>query len=185
MKEIWKPLITWKNEIKYDFTGFYEVSNFGNVRSLSRIVNHKCGKQLKQGKPLKLLKLDKSKNYLSFRTSLNSQQNFFLIHKAVWESFHGKVPDGYEINHIDENPLNNRLDNLNLLTHKQNMSWGTIKEKQSKPIIQCSLNDEFIKEWSSAIEIFKELGFNNTVISKCCSDKQNHKTAYGFKWKFL
>lgn len=44
-----------------------------------------------------------------------------LIHILVWETFNGKVPVGYEINHMDLNKANNNLSNLELLTHKENI----------------------------------------------------------------
>lgn len=64
-----------------------------------------------------------------------------------------------------------------------------IAEKLSKPVIQLTLNNEFVKEWSSANEIQRELGFANNNINKVCSGKTTSqgficKTAYGYKWKF-
>lgn len=44
----------------------------------------------------------------------------FKVHQAVWVWFNGIVPDGFEIDHIDNNKLNNRIDNLQLLTPQQN-----------------------------------------------------------------
>lgn len=43
------------------------------------------------------------------------------IHRLVWETFIGIIPDGYEINHIDHNKQNNSLDNLELVTHSENL----------------------------------------------------------------
>lgn len=54
--------------------------------------------------------------------------------------------------------------------------------KASKPVIQLTINGEFIKEWTSATEADRELGFNKMLISRCCYDES--KTHKGFKWKF-
>ncbi len=43
------------------------------------------------------------------------------IHRLIWESFFGKIPKGMEIDHIDNNPRNNNLDNLQLLTRRENI----------------------------------------------------------------
>lgn len=43
------------------------------------------------------------------------------VHRLVWETFNGRIPEGYEINHIDHDKSNNSLDNLELVTHSQNI----------------------------------------------------------------
>ena len=43
-----------------------------------------------------------------------------LVHKVVWETFNGKAPDGYEIDHVNDNKFDNRLDNLQVLSRKDN-----------------------------------------------------------------
>lgn len=40
----------------------------------------------------------------------------------MWEAFKGDIPEGYEIDHMDDNKQNNRLCNLQLLTRKQNIT---------------------------------------------------------------
>lgn len=44
-----------------------------------------------------------------------------LVHRAVWESFNGEIPVRLEVNHKDLDKTNNRLDNLELLTHQENL----------------------------------------------------------------
>ena len=56
----------------------------------------------------------------------------FLYHKVLWEHFNGKVPNGFELNHIDENKHNFKLSNLELLTHPKNINYGTRNEKVGK-----------------------------------------------------
>lgn len=110
MERIFKDVLGYENE--------YQVSNYAEV------INKRTGKIKKEQinnngyKTIILWKDGKPKN----RT----------IHSLVWEAFNGPVPEGYEINHKDERPENNRFDNLNLLTHKQNMNWGTVNERLSK-----------------------------------------------------
>lgn len=56
----------------------------------------------------------------------------FLYHKVLWEHFNGKVPDGFELNHIDENKHNFKISNLELVTHSQNINHGTRNERVGK-----------------------------------------------------
>ena len=51
-----------------------------------------------------------------------------------------------------------------------------------KPIIQLTLEDEFIKEWPSALEASADLGMSATNIRECANGKRN--TAGGYKWKY-
>ena len=44
-----------------------------------------------------------------------------LAHRMVWQAFKGSIPEGYELDHIDCNKLNNALYNLDLVTHSENM----------------------------------------------------------------
>lgn len=60
-------------------------------------------------------------------------------------------------------------------------SKETLK-KISKPVIQLSLDNKFIKEWDSITEASKVLGCNKSLIMRVCQGKQ--KTAKGFHWKY-
>lgn len=53
----------------------------------------------------------------------------FYWHRVIWYFINGEIPDGYEINHIDENKQNNHISNLNLMTHKENINWGSGHER--------------------------------------------------------
>jgi hypothetical protein len=57
-----------------------------------------------------------------------------------------------------------------------------LSDKISKYILQYDLNGNFIKEWESAIQVQKELGFNGSNIGNCYNGK--FKKAYNFIWKF-
>ena len=177
IKEEWRPV--------RDYEGLYEVSNFGRIRSL------KFGKT-------KVLKPGKRRRGYLFVTFLkNSKKKHHSVHRLVFEAFNGKIPDGFEVNHIDENPSNNRLDNLNLMTHKENVNWGTaqkrraekqkgqkrcdVTERLSKPVVQSTLDGVFIKVWSSTMECGRN-GFSNGDVSLCCNGK--YKQHKGYIWQY-
>lgn len=155
--EIWKPVL--------GFEGRYEVSNLGNVKSLTRN---------------KLLKPRSNHRYLFVDLGKDRERKY--IHRLVWETFVGPIPKGLQINHLDENKLNNSLTNLSLVTPRENMNWGSWPEKFAKPIHQYDKNGNFIKEWTSSMSIQRGLGFNRVGISQCANGKL--KSAYGFIWVF-
>ena len=98
MKEIWKDIP--------GYSGKYQVSNWGNVKSL------KFGKE-------RILKPGLSTQGY-YQCTLNNKTR--RIHQLVAMAFLDHIPNGYEtvVNHIDNNPLNNRLDNLELTTQARN-----------------------------------------------------------------
>ena len=49
-----------------------------------------------------------------------SKGKLYQVHRAVYETFSGDIPQGYQIDHIDTNKLNNSLDNLRCVTPKEN-----------------------------------------------------------------
>ena len=159
------------------FNGKYQASNLGNVKSL----NYKhTGKEriLKPGKT--------SKGYLFVALSKNGKVKELYVHRLVWIAFKGPIPDGMEINHLDECKTNNNLENLSLATPKENINWGTHNGRVAKTlrrkVEQHTLYGTHICTWFSTKGIEKELGYSQGNISSCCNGKR--KTAYGYKWKF-
>ena len=165
-KEIWK-------DIK-GFEGLYRVSNLGRVKSF-------------YGLKEKILKPGIVNNgYYQVELCKNSIRKFYMVHRLVWEAFNGQIPEGLQVNHINEIKTDNRLSNLNLMTPKENINWGTGIErghkKQSKVVLQFTLDNILVKEYPSTKQVERELGFAQGNISKCCKGKR--KTAYNFKWKY-
>ncbi|MAT89629.1 MAG: endonuclease [Flavobacteriaceae bacterium] len=113
--EIWKSV---KN-----YETLYEVSNLGRVRSLDRTIIRKDG--IKSKSYGKLLKPGLSSNgYLTVNLSLNGKVKNRTIHTLVGEAFLNYIKKGYTqvIDHKDNNKLNNRLDNLKILSNRENTS---------------------------------------------------------------
>lgn len=64
---------------------------------------------------------------------------WYLLHRVIYEAVTGKpIPEGYDINHIDERKDNNAKSNLNLMSHKENVNWATgmLEHQKHKQIIQ-------------------------------------------------
>lgn len=172
-EEIWKSV--------KGYEGLYEVSNFGRVRSLPR--NTTSGKILK---PVKT-----KEGYLRVDLSKKGRGNLSFVHRLVAETFLDNPDNLPCVNHRDENPLNNRVENLEWCTHLYNMNYGTRNErigisnkngKLSKTVYQYTLDGEFVREWESTSEIQRQTGWWNGNISNCCLGRT--KTAYGFRWSY-
>lgn len=115
----------WRSVVGYE--GFYEVSSFGNVRSLDRRVPAKVGNgrqywgtRLHRGKELR--PSGHRKHYLKIEACVDAKQHTMLVHKMVADAFLGERPDGMEVNHIDGNKHNNVASNLEYVTKSENMA---------------------------------------------------------------
>lgn len=180
-KEIWKPV--------KDYEGLYEVSNYGNVKSLNRVET--VGKLIRIRKERILKPCVNSKGYLQVGLCKNGKITNKLIHRLVAEAFIPNTDNLQQVNHKGENKQNNCVWQLEWCTNKYNSNYGTRNErirkrntngKLSKPVSQYTLDGNYIKEFSSTMEVQRQLGYAQANISLCCNGKYKH--AYGYKWKY-
>ena len=171
--EIWKDVVGYEN--------LYKVSNLGNVMSF-------------WGKTPKLLKLKKDNSgYLRIELHICKRtRKCFLVHRLVAQAFLPN-PNNYPvINHKDENPLNNNVNNLEWCTQKYNCNYGTVRERLSrsltnrkdlsKPVLQFDKNGNFVKEYLSMSDAEKKTGIKHNNICRVCQGKL--KYAGNFVWKY-
>ena len=109
MKEVWRPV--------YGYTGIYEVSNLGRVKSLARKVDRGC-KGIKHTKD-KILSPAKTKTgYVFVDLYKNNVSKMFLVHRLVAKAFIKQCKE--TVNHIDGDKSNNALCNLEWATYSEN-----------------------------------------------------------------
>ncbi len=112
--EIWKDIPGYK--------GRYQVSSIGRVKSLKRLMNlHNSNK--KRVVHEKILK-PSSIGYLRVVFSTNGVYETYQVHQLVAMAFLGHKLSGMSavIDHIDNNPLNNNVENLQIVSHRKNTS---------------------------------------------------------------
>lgn len=180
-KEIWKSVEGYK--------GLYEVSNFGRVRSLDRMVINSDGvKRLWKGEIRKPYKdARENKGYLRVGLHKDGIIKKFAIHRLVAKAFLQNPYNLPQVNHKDENKANNCVSNLEWCDGKYNKNYGTAiqrrVEKQSKTVLQLDINTgRVISEYSSVAKAERQLNIDHSSISMCCNRKR--KTAGGYKWKY-
>ena len=107
----------WIDIVGYD--GLYNVSNFGRVKSVERLVRNGKSERLVKERMLSQANTKDGRN--SVMLSVNNKAKSFPINQLVYFSFHRNsfYKKGFdEITHIDKNPKNNMLSNLNLVSSK-------------------------------------------------------------------
>ena len=76
-------------------------------------------------------KYGKDKEYkcvsLTIDTINNGKQRLIGLHNVIYAWYKGELPLGYDVDHIDNNPFNNNIDNLELVTHEENLKRRRIK----------------------------------------------------------
>lgn len=193
MNEIWKPVA--------GYEGLYEVSNFGNVKSL----NYRNWKTVKILTP----KIN-NEGYLWVELRKNGDPRCFLVHRLVASAFICNPMNYPIINHKDENPQNNIVTNLEWCDYTYNALYsinrrktgasvskskgrrkafkkgsgktGRINQRNNVPVFR--VDDRGVKSqmFENIYVVSKKFGYRSSSIKECCLGKR--KTAYGYRWCF-
>ena len=143
----------------------------------------------KKGKALKPIYVN---GYARVDMYVNKKHCREFIHRLVAKAFIPN-PNNYPIvNHKDENPKNNNVDNLEWCTYAYNNAYGTRgarcsvsqmnRKDCSKSVIQFSLDGKYIKTYASAKEAWRQTGVDRAHICACCAHYKNQYTASGYRW---
>lgn len=185
--EIWK-------DIK-GYEGLYQVSNLDKVKSIEKdIIRVRNGKEIITHIPEKILfQWKNSKGYLSVAIGSKQSRKLYKVHRLVAEAFIPNPDNLPQVNHIDEDKSNNKVENLEWCTNRYNCNYGTYNFRLSeklkgrkafwltKAVIQYSMNGEFIREFESIRDAAKAVKSSPANISMCC--KGIYSSCKGFKWK--
>ena len=176
LNEIWKPI--------KGYEGLYEVSNLGRIKSLKRLVKKWDGYRIV---PEKILTpRANNRGYLRITLCKDGITKTFSPHRLVAEAFLDNPDNLPCVNHKDENPLNNVASNLEWCTYSYNNSYGNrnnrIALSKSKPVLQYTLDGEFVREWASTMECGRN-GFQQSSVAACCRGERNKHKNYIWKYK--
>lgn len=182
ISELWHDIGIYKG---VDFTGIYEISSKGRLKSCARWIRDASGREYFHEESI-MIGYDNGYGYLARVLRKEGKQVTVKFHRLVAEFFLVN-PNGYKyVNHKDENKHNNDVNNLEWCTFQYNLKYGTCIERAKKsrsiPIVQLDMDGNFIKEWESSMEAGRN-GFKQQSINKCINRKayQHH----GYRWMKL
>lgn len=197
MEEIWKDIDGFDGFDGFD--GLYKVSTFGNIMSFN----------LSRNKKPHILSNKKDGKYHDVILCKDGKHFKVGVHVLVARAFLPN-PNNYPcVNHKDENPSNNRVDNLEWCTQKYNCNYGTRNERIRKTmtgvkhteerrrnqslahigkrntsrmrrVLQFTINGKIIKEWSNMTDAANSIGKRVSRITEHCSYKKS--PLCGFLW---
>lgn len=133
MNEIWR-------DVK-GYEGLYQVSNLGRCRSLDRLIHcntllNNKESYIKKGRILKEGRYSYGRGlafgYIRYSLTKDKKSKNFCIHKLVAEAFIPNPENKPEVDHIDTNTLNNRVDNLRWVTRLENINNKLSRLRQGK-----------------------------------------------------
>lgn len=160
------------------YEGLYQISNFGRVKSF--YFKNPC-----------ILKPHKVRGYSNVALYKNKKKKQFYIHRLVMENFYPiENTNVLDVNHKDEDKSNNHISNLEWMTHKDNLNYGSRTEKarmkrqgknssRSKKV-RCIEKDVI---YEALREAERQLGIPASNISRACKGKI--KTAGGYHWEYV
>lgn len=188
--EIFKDITIVKNGKKYDYTGYYQISNYGRIKALSRNIVHYNGQGIYNHKyKEKIKKISKDKNYyFTVMLSKNSKQEMFFVHRLVANAFIENPNNLPCVNHIKEvspENCNNHFTNLFFCTQQENINQrvknnrsarliGSLN-KTSKPILLLDKNNNIVKRYENSRFVAKEYNMSPSLVCQYLKNKIKNK----------
>ena len=142
------------------YEGLYAVTSCGRVYSY---------------KNKKFLKSRPTRNgYFQVVLMKNGERKTCYVHRLAAEAYIPNPENLPQVDHIDNDKTHNYVNNLQWITGRDNN-----RKSKNKPILQFTLDGEFVREWPCANDVGRAA---QTNIWYCLSGK--YKQAYGFIWKY-
>lgn len=177
MEEIWKDVVGWE--------GLYQVSNLGKVKSLKRFCKDRWGND--KVVPERILKLKKKDcGYLAthLRDAANGRESWPSAHRLVAEAFIPNPNNLPTVNHIDAVKDNNRTDNLEWASHKEQMQHARDNNLLQirgntlySPELKQKAKDYYDNNDISIRKLATMFGFSQTVAAKAVRGEWGHQHA--------
>lgn len=177
-----------------DYKGYYMVSSLGRILSRQREVPCKGGVRVTKPflKSFQILKRRKLM-YYTVHLSKDGKKERKTVHRIVAFAFLPN-PNGYpEIDHINRNGLDNRVDNLRWCTRKMNMAnentrkiitvchKGADRSYRWRPVVQLK-DGVVVRSYQSMAEAARVGYRQNNIVQVCRGEKKSHR---GYQWMYL
>jgi hypothetical protein len=186
MDEIWKDI--------EGYGDIYQVSSLGRVRSLDHQARHvsRSGREFLVTYKGRIRKLYENENGYKFLVVKKDGKNISLrVHRLVAMAFIPNPDNLPFVNHKDENPSNNHVENLEWCSPDYNVRYGTtimrIRKTQLKsanPVYQIDMNGNIVCKFLSLERAASAMGCSTQLIKRVCDNKPHCYTAKGYKWKW-
>lgn len=169
----------------YWYEWIYQVNNLWQVRSLDRNIIDRSWKF----RPFtwKILSQKRWNNkHIQVTLSNNWKRKSYLVHRMVANAFIQNPENKSCVDHKDNNPRNNNMENLQRVTHSENERYKHWRDwyicTNTKKVIQKSKDNKVIWIYDSIVEAYKKLSISKQSISNCICWRSN--TAWWYK-RFL
>lgn len=184
---------TWKDIV--GFEGYYQVSNYGRVKSLKRTYKQYDGYSFSNHTYReRILKTNINKQgYIIVSINKKCHRYTKQVHRLVAKAFLNNYNDKLEVNHINGIKIDNRVDNLEMVTRLENQHHAEknnlIKRKKgknnhsSKPILEYDDKGELIREYYSLTNASEINNINIKHISYCLRKGRKDKYKNSI-WKY-
>lgn len=129
-------------------------------------------------------------------TDNEGNKKTYRLHRVVYESVSGEpIPSNMDVNHINEDKTDSRFSNLNLMSRKENIRWGTGIERSAKSrtngkrskAVGAFKNGELVFTFPSTKECGRQ-GFNQGNVWSCCRNCYNrlgNNIYRGYEWRYI
>lgn len=165
------------------YEGYFAVTTDGRVYSHSRVVKASHGStQLRKGRWMK--QHENNHGYMYLPLTVNGVRKLWLVHRLVAITFLPNNNNKPCVNHIDSNPKNNNIENLEWCTHKENMKHCSLAGRIKVPGLKGEKNPTSRLTYNEVIEIRKLRGTNQRVLAKKYKVSQTviHNILSGKSW---
>ena len=171
--EIWKDI--------QGYEGLYQISNLGRIKNKhNKILKLSNKRWKKESCP--------QNDYKKIRLSKNGKSKGFSVHRLVAREFLNDYDKKLEVNHKDGNKSNNKVSNLEMISHRENIkhSYEVLNKIRVKKKRVVSRNKKgeiiFFESQADAIRYLRQIGYIKATHSGVSYAIKNKTMAYDHRW---